>query len=61
MDCIAHQVPLSMWILQARILEWVAMPSCYLMGDTNQMANKILSRLKKNWAKGGFSADPPQL
>ena len=24
---IAHQVPLSMGILQARILEWVAMPS----------------------------------
>ena len=27
MDCIAHQAPLSMGILQARILEWVAMPS----------------------------------
>ena len=26
-DCIAHQAPLSMWILQARILEWVAMTS----------------------------------
>ena len=24
---IAHQAPLSMWILQARILEWVTMPS----------------------------------
>ena len=24
---VAHQVPLSMGILQARILEWVAMPS----------------------------------
>ena len=24
---IAHQAPLSMGILQARILEWVAMPS----------------------------------
>ena len=24
---VAHQAPLSMWILQARILEWVAMPS----------------------------------
>ena len=27
MDCIACQAPLSMGILQARILEWVAMPS----------------------------------
>ena len=27
MDCIAHQAPLSMGILQARRLEWVAMPS----------------------------------
>ena len=26
MDCIAHQDPLSMEILQARILEWVAIP-----------------------------------
>ena len=26
---IAHQAPLSMWILQARILEWVAMPSSF--------------------------------
>ena len=26
-DLIAHQAPLSMGILQARILEWVAMPS----------------------------------
>ena len=25
---VARQVPLSMGILQARILEWVAMPSC---------------------------------
>ena len=25
---VAHQAPLSMGILQARILEWVAMPSC---------------------------------
>ena len=24
---VAHQAPLSMWILQGRILEWVAMPS----------------------------------
>ena len=24
---VAHQAPLSMWILQARILEWVAIPS----------------------------------
>ena len=24
---VAHQTPLSMWFLQARILEWVAMPS----------------------------------
>jgi len=24
---VARQAPLSMWILQARILEWVAMPS----------------------------------
>ena len=27
MNCIAHQAPLSVGILQARILEWVAMPS----------------------------------
>ena len=27
MNCIARQAPLSMGILQARILEWVAMPS----------------------------------
>ena len=27
MDCVAHQTPLSMGILQARILEWVAIPS----------------------------------
>ena len=27
MDCIAHQASLSMGVLQARILEWVAMPS----------------------------------
>ena len=27
MGYIAHQAPLSMGILQARILEWVAMPS----------------------------------
>ena len=26
-DCVAHQVPLFMGILQARILEWIAMPS----------------------------------
>ena len=26
-DCIAHQAPLSMGILQARILKWVSMPS----------------------------------
>jgi len=26
-QAIAHQVPLSIGILQARILEWVAMPS----------------------------------
>ena len=58
---VAHQASLSMGIIQARILEWVAMLSCYLMRDTNRMANKILSRLKKNWANGGFSADPPQL
>ena len=25
---VAHHAPLSMGILQARILEWVAMPSC---------------------------------
>ena len=24
---LAHQAPLSMWILQSRILEWVAMPT----------------------------------
>ena len=28
MDCVARQAPLSMGILQARILKWVAMPSC---------------------------------
>ena len=27
MDCVAHQAPLFMGILQARILEWVAIPS----------------------------------
>ena len=27
MDCVAHQAPLSIGILQARILEWLAMPS----------------------------------
>ena len=27
MDCIARQAPLSMGILQARILEWVATPA----------------------------------
>ena len=30
---LAHQAPLSMGILQARLLEWVAMPSscmCYI-------------------------------
>ena len=26
-ESVARQAPLSMWILQARILEWVAMPS----------------------------------
>ena len=26
-DCVAYQAPLSMGILQARILEWVALPS----------------------------------
>ena len=24
---VAHQAPLSLWILQARLLEWVALPS----------------------------------
>ena len=33
MDCVAHQAPLSMGILQARILEWVAMPT--LRGSSN--------------------------
>ena len=27
MNCIAHQAPLSMGIVQARILEWIALPS----------------------------------
>ena len=30
---IAHQAPLSMGILQERVLEWVAMPSCGHLPD----------------------------
>ena len=43
---VAHQAPLSMGILQARILEWVAMPSSRgssLPGDQTQMS-RIASR-----------------
>ena len=40
MDC-AHQAPLSMEILQVRILEWVAMPSSRgssQLGDQTQVS-----------------------
>ena len=34
MDCVAHEVPLSMGILQAKKLEWVAMPSSWGSSQT---------------------------
>ena len=34
MDCVAHEVPLPMGILQAKKLEWVAMPSSWGSSQT---------------------------
>ena len=44
---VAHQVPLSMGILQARILEWVAMPSS--RGSSQPRDQTQISRIA-----GGF-------
>ena len=45
---VAHQAPLSMGILQARILEWVAMPSSR---DARLSITKYITNygLKTNW------------
>ena len=45
MDCIAHQAPLSMGILQARMLRWVAMPSSRGFCPT-QGSNPVLPHCK---------------
>ena len=37
---VAHQAPLSMEILQARILEWVAMPSSIYTWNNNSSSLK---------------------
>ena len=51
-DPIAHQAPLSMGILQARILEWVAMPSS--MGSSQPrdriQVSQIAGRVFMVWA-----------
>ena len=42
LDWVPHRAPLSMGILQARILEWVAMPSSrgsYEPGDHTQVSH----------------------
>ena len=49
---VAHQAPLSMGILQARILEWVAMPSSKgssQLRDRTQVSH-IASRFFTSWA-----------
>ena len=47
MNCIALQVPLSMGILQARILEWVAMPS-------SRRPSQLRDRTQVSHIAGGF-------
>ena len=50
---VAHQAPLSMNILQARILEWVAMPSswkgksCYWIGRIKAVKMTTLAKAVK--------------
>ena len=53
---VAHQAPLSMGILQARILEWVAMPSSRgsFRPDLTQRSNQRLLCLL-HWQAGSFS------
>ena len=51
---VAHQAPLSMGILQARILEWVAMPSSRGSSqprDWTQVSH-IAGRFFTSWATG---------
>ena len=52
-DFVAHQAPLSRGILQARILEWVAMTSS--MGSSQPMDQIQVSHI----AGGFFRSEPP--
>jgi len=54
---VALQAPLSMGILQARILEWVAMPSPRASSLT-QGLNLAFSRLQ-HWLAGSLPLAPP--
>ena len=51
MDC-SHQIPLPMGILQARILEWVAMPSSRVSSQPRDwtQASHIASGFLTSWA-----------
>ena len=49
---VAHQAPLSMGILQARILEWVAMPSS--RGSSGLRDQPRISLCLLNWQVGSL-------
>ena len=49
---VAHQAPLPTGILQARILEWVAMPS-------SRGSSQLMDRTQVSHTAGGFFTEPP--
>ena len=55
---IAHQVPLSMGILQARILEWVAMSSS--RGSSQPRDQTLVSYTYLHWQVGSLPLAPPE-
>ena len=52
---VARQAPLSMGILQARILEWVACPP---PGDLPDPGMEPVSLMSPAWAGGFLTAEP---
>ena len=57
---VPHQAPLSMGILQARILEWVAMPSPRVSSQPRSPALQVDSLAAEPLGKPQISLDPSE-
>ena len=53
---VAHQAPLSMGILQARILDWVAMPS--FRGSSQPRDQTQVSHLQEDFYQLSYQGSP---